>query len=232
MIALRLVLASALLITSAGASRAAVPLLVAQNQTAAADASDRDHSGAGDRDTKSRERTPPPRPIVPPAGQQENPALRAECAWLGQRIVSLLFRDDPMTGNDFMPFFTRFGCPEAHLTQAFACVVNAGSLENDALADRIALCWTDPSQKPVAAKSGEGKLGEAKSGEGKNGEAKAADGKPAEAKPADAKPGDSKPADAKSEETKPADGKPAEGKGGDAKGAAAAPAKPAEGAPK
>jgi hypothetical protein len=117
-------------------------------------AGERERSPASEREQKARERTPPPRAIVPPEGQQENPALREECSWLGQRIVSLLFRDDPTTGNDFLPFYTRFKCPEEHLNKAFACVVRSGTAENDVLADRIAQCWTDPgtdtAQQPSA----------------------------------------------------------------------------------
>jgi hypothetical protein len=100
---------------------------------------------------RGRERTPLPRPIVPPEGQQENPALREECAWLGQRIVSLLFRDDPAAGNDFIPFYRRFNCPPEHISKAFGCVVSSGSAENDVLAERVALCWTDPAQRPAKA---------------------------------------------------------------------------------
>jgi hypothetical protein len=103
-----------------------------------------------EREQKIRERTPPPRTIVRPEGQQENPALREECAWIGQRIVGLLFRDDPVTGTDFLPFYTRFGCPEDQIHKAFACVVKSGDLENEVLADRIAQCWTDPAQQPVS----------------------------------------------------------------------------------
>jgi hypothetical protein len=103
-----------------------------------------------EREQKIRERTPLPRTIVPPEGQQQNPALREECAWIGQRIVGLLFRDDPVTGTDFLPFYTRFGCPEDHIHKAFACVVKSGDLENEVLADRIAQCWTDPAQLPIS----------------------------------------------------------------------------------
>ena len=100
---------------------------------------------------RGRERTPLPRPIVAPEGQQQNPALREECAWLGQRIVSLLFRDDPAAGNDFIPFYQRFNCPPEHISKAFGCVVNSGSAENDVLAERVAVCWTDPAQRPAKA---------------------------------------------------------------------------------
>lgn len=108
-----------------------------------------------ERQQKARERTPPPRTIVRPEGQQQNPALREECAWVGQRIVGLLFRDDPVTGTDFLPFYTRFDCPEDHLHKAFACVVKSGALENEVLADRIAQCWTDPAQLPVSTQAGD-----------------------------------------------------------------------------
>lgn len=106
---------------------------------------------SSEREPRVKERTPPPRPIVPPEGQQENPALREDCAWLGQRIVGLLVRDDAMTGNDFVPFYQRFGCPQEHLSKAFACVVGFGIAENEALADRVAQCWTDPAKKPRLA---------------------------------------------------------------------------------
>lgn len=114
-----------------------------------------DYRTSPDREQKLRERSPPPRPIVPPEGQQLNPALREECAWIGQRIVGLLFRDDPVTGTDFLPFYTRFGCPEDYLHQAFACVVKDGDLENEVLADRIAQCWTDPAQQSLPSHGGE-----------------------------------------------------------------------------
>jgi hypothetical protein len=108
-----------------------------------------------ERQQKVRERTPPPRTIVRPEGQQQNPALREECAWVGQRIVGLLFRDDPATGTDFLPFYTRFDCPADHLHKAFACVVKSGALENEVLADRIAQCWADPAQLPVSTQAGD-----------------------------------------------------------------------------
>lgn len=120
----------------------------AQYQTEPENTSERQRPAA-EREQRIRERSPLPRPIVPPEGQQKSPALREECAWLGQRIVSLLFRDDPMTGNDFLPFYTRFECPEEHITKAFACVVRNGAADNDVLADRIAECWTDPAHPPT-----------------------------------------------------------------------------------
>lgn len=156
--ALRVALATAaLLVCAVCTSRPEAALLTAQyqapQQTRPPPPGEREPKA--EREPKSKDRTPPPRPIVPPDGQQQNPALREECAWLGQRMLSLLYRDDAMTGNDFMPFYQRFGCPEEHLSRAFGCVVAGGSLENDALAERVAQCWTDPAQRqpvePMAA---------------------------------------------------------------------------------
>jgi hypothetical protein len=154
--ALRVALATAAFLLCTGFGGSSDSLLHVQyrpvQQNGSATSSERERSPA---DAKAKERTPPPRPIVAPEGQQQNPALREDCAWLGQRIVSLLFRDDPMTGNDFIPFYTRFGCPEEHISRAFGCVVHSGIAENDALADRIAQCWTDPAQRaaPVGEKT-------------------------------------------------------------------------------
>lgn len=82
------------------------------------------------------------------AGKDGEPAMAAECAWVGKRIVSLLTRDDAMTAGDFMPFYLRFGCPEAHVGKSFGCVVRNGeSAPNDVLADRIEKCWDDPDAR-------------------------------------------------------------------------------------
>ena len=76
------------------------------------------------------------------------PAQVAECAWMGKRVVSLLSRDDAMTAADFMPFYLRFGCPEAHVGKAFGCVVRNGeAAPNDVLAERIEKCWVNPDAR-------------------------------------------------------------------------------------
>ncbi len=83
-------------------------------------------------------RSPRPRP----AGAED--ATRSEqCRWLGQRIVSLLSRDDAMTAKDFNPFYDRFGCSMEHLAEAFGCVV-AGQPQGEEMASRIDRCWADP----------------------------------------------------------------------------------------
>lgn len=93
----------------------------------------------------------PMRPLPPrPAGSHGGvdaggPSQSDHCRWLGQRIVSLLSRDDAMTAKDFNPFYERFGCPPEHLAKAFGCVVAAdGQAQGDDLAMRVDRCWTDP----------------------------------------------------------------------------------------
>ena len=85
-------------------------------------------------------RSPRPRP----AGTEG--ATRSEqCRWLGQRIVSLLSRDDAMTAKDFNPFYDRFGCSMEHLAEAFGCVVSTdGQVQGEELASRVDRCWADP----------------------------------------------------------------------------------------
>ena len=151
MINLRVALATTAMLLCVTIGAAAAAIVDVQYRTPAEQSAPVEPKApSSEREPRTKERTPPPRPIVPPEGQQQNPALREDCAWLGQRIVSLLVRDDPMTGNDFVPFYQRFGCPEEHLSKAFGCVVGFGSAENEALADRVAQCWTDPAVRPAA----------------------------------------------------------------------------------
>ena len=190
---LRGVAAAAMLAVCAVPAKAADFVVPAQYRAAphaeapAAPERERPIDGKGKESSKeAKERTPPPRPIVPPEGQQQNPALREECAWLGQRIESLLFRDDPLTANDFMPFYLRFGCPEEHLTAAFGCVVRSGNTDSNALADRIAVCWADPAHQPTGVGEAPADKSPAdKSPADKAGGDKAAGDKPALDKPSD-----------------------------------------------
>ena len=91
-------------------------------------------------------RSPRPRPEVLALGADAgDPAQNDRCRWLGQRIVSLLSRDDAMTAKDFNPFYERFGCPTKHLAEAFGCVVGGGGrAQDDDLAIRVDRCWADP----------------------------------------------------------------------------------------
>jgi hypothetical protein len=93
---------------------------------------------------RSKERTVPqrrPEQPPPPGPRDGEPAVAAECAWIGKRIVSLLVRDDAMAAGDFLPFYLRFHCPEERIGKSFGCVVRNG----EATPERVELCWADPS---------------------------------------------------------------------------------------
>lgn len=77
----------------------------------------------------------------------------AECAWIGQRILVLLWRDDIDTANDFFTVYDRFGCPMGHAGPAFRCLVTLGATPDDAdlnLPDRARACWENPAMDPAA----------------------------------------------------------------------------------
>lgn len=119
-----------------------------------------------DRDNGQTRPLPRRKPSPPAPGQSaRGPAYKEECVWVGKRVVSLLARDDAMAANDFMPFYSQFGCPQEHIAKAFACVVtNKDPSENEALADRIDICWdntdaefpaTPPAEEPGGGKDSE-----------------------------------------------------------------------------
>ncbi len=93
---------------------------------------------------------------VPPAAAEDllPPAVdTAECAWIGQRILVLLWRDDIDTANDFFLVYDRFGCPMGHAGPAFRCLVTLGLSPEDAdanLPDRARACWEAPNLDPSA----------------------------------------------------------------------------------
>jgi hypothetical protein len=74
-----------------------------------------------------------------------------ECLWLGRRVTSLLWRDDPDAAKRFMDLYDRWGCPADHLKAAFRCVVRMGPIDQKApqkLAGRVHMCWVQPDSKP------------------------------------------------------------------------------------
>lgn len=129
----------------AHAAQPVAPTPVANITTVQASPTQAAPAPSADKPAKERptpQRRPEPAPVASKDGE---PALIAECAWVGKRIVSLLSRDDAMTAGDFMPFYLRFGCPEAHVGKSFGCVVRNGeSAPNEVLAERIEKCWADP----------------------------------------------------------------------------------------
>lgn len=94
-----------------------------------------------------------------------------ECAWAGERILSLLWRDDIRTASDYLDLYDRFDCPSEHVPTAFRCLVKVGvspEQGDPGLPTRARACWVDPALDPAslqaaapAAEGGEGQGGDA-----------------------------------------------------------------------
>jgi len=86
------------------------------------------------------------------AATKLSPAAGApECFWSGQRIASLLWRDDLGTASRYMDLYKQFDCSQNHLKLAFRCVVKQGPINLSAaedLASRIRDCWLSPEGPP------------------------------------------------------------------------------------
>ncbi len=81
-------------------------------------------------------------------------AGKAECVWLGRRIVILLWRDDIDTALRHLTVYDRFDCPGAHVRAAFSCLVKQGPIDPKApetLNSRAFACWLHPDQAPQPA---------------------------------------------------------------------------------
>jgi hypothetical protein len=82
-----------------------------------------------------------------PAG----PAGRGECAWLGERAVGLMWKDDLDTAFRHLELYDRFGCPGEHIQVSFRCVVRQSNIDQkdqkatDAFNRRVHDCWMNPS---------------------------------------------------------------------------------------
>jgi hypothetical protein len=92
---------------------------------------------------------PVPKPQIPAkkkGNEKVQPERRAECAWTGQRIVSLLWRDDVNTAREQARFYEMFGCPAEHLPVAFRCVIEQSQNQPDQndLTARVYGCWMSP----------------------------------------------------------------------------------------
>lgn len=87
-----------------------------------------------------------------------------ECTWAGERILSLLWRDDIRTATDFIDLYDRFDCPSEHIPAAFRCLVKVGvspEQGDPGLPTRANACWANPavdpaSLKPAAAPAADG----------------------------------------------------------------------------
>lgn len=86
------------------------------------------------------------------AAKKLPPAAGApECVWTGQRIASLLWRDDLGTASRYMDLYKQFGCSSDHLKLAFRCVVKQGPINLKAaeeLSSRVHRCWLSPEGPP------------------------------------------------------------------------------------
>lgn len=84
----------------------------------------------------------------------------AECAWVGQRILMLLWRDDIDTANRFFNVYDRFNCPKGHSGLAFRCLVQLGVGEGEGdpgLPERAKACWSNPGLDPASFAPAENK---------------------------------------------------------------------------
>ena len=87
------------------------------------------------------------------------PAARAECVWMGERAVGLMWRDDLDTAFRHLDLYDRFGCPGEHVQISFRCVVRQGNIEQkdqkstDLFNARVHSCWLNPALPPLPAAS-------------------------------------------------------------------------------
>ncbi len=76
-----------------------------------------------------------------------------ECTWAGERILSLLWRDDIRTATDFIDLYDRFDCPSEHIPAAFRCLVKVGvspEQGDPGLPTRANACWANPALDPAS----------------------------------------------------------------------------------
>ena len=76
-----------------------------------------------------------------------------ECSWAGERILSLMWRDDIRTASDFLDLYDRFDCPSEHVPIAFRCLVKVGvspEQGDPGLPARVHACWVDPALDPAS----------------------------------------------------------------------------------
>jgi len=88
----------------------------------------------------------------------QGPAGNPECVWLGERMVSLLYRDDLDTAFRHLDLYDRFGCPSGHIQVTFRCLVrqNPELKGSETLNARVHACWVDPNLQPSAAAAAPG----------------------------------------------------------------------------
>ena len=92
--------------------------------------------------------------VVPALAQEEDPGPDSpECQWAGERILSLLWRDDIRTATDFLNLYDRFACPPDQVAVAFRCLVKVGVSPDQGdpgLPQRAQACWANPALDPAS----------------------------------------------------------------------------------
>jgi hypothetical protein len=92
--------------------------------------------------------------VVDAGKTMTGPAARAECVWLGERVVGLMWRDDLDTAFRHLDLYDRFGCPGEHVQISFRCVVRQGNIDQKASETfnaRVHSCWINPAVVPPPA---------------------------------------------------------------------------------
>jgi hypothetical protein len=103
--------------------------------------------------------------IAEAGGATSGAAARAECIWLGERAVGLMWRDDLDTALRHLDLYDRLGCPGEHVQISFRCVVRQGRIDQkdqktlDASNARVHLCWINPALPPSSAQAAVEKSG-------------------------------------------------------------------------
>jgi hypothetical protein len=134
-------------------TNASAAVLLAQNTPAAGEnkAPAAEAKPAADGEAAKPEGGAVPQPAAPVQSIYDQdttnaPERQAECMWTGQRIVSLLSRDDINTAREHMNFYERFGCPKEHVTVAFRCSIRQAERqpEQTDISARVYGCWMSP----------------------------------------------------------------------------------------
>jgi hypothetical protein len=93
------------------------------------------------------------------------PAGNPECVWAGQRVASLMWRDDLDTAFRHLDLYDRFGCPGSHIQAAFRCLTKFADIlelkpqekgadpgkQQDILVRTVHTCWINPNAQPQTA---------------------------------------------------------------------------------
>jgi hypothetical protein len=82
------------------------------------------------------------------------PVAKAECLWLGKRVINLLYRDDMDTAFRHLKIYDRFGCPGAHIQASFNCLVRQAPIDAksaEPLDERVRACWLNPAPPPATS---------------------------------------------------------------------------------